>query len=525
MQWFQRLYLDFAEAEATGRSLDDIQNSSSQPSRRAVLQTAAGAAAAAVLSTRQMRAASAPRIAIVGGGISGLSAALTLQDAGYASTVYEASGRIGGRMHSDTTSWADGQVTEHCGELIDSTHKTILSMAKRFKIAVDDLSAAEPPQSTDTYYFFGQFYPRAQANQDFNAVYNAIKKDLNASGYPTLYNSYNSAGLALDRTSIFNWIESRVPGGHASPMGQLLDVAYNIEYGLETNQQSSLNLVYLLGFQPSPGNFRIFGRSDERYHMAGGNEQLPVAIAAALAPGSVMLGQSLTGIAKNGNGTYTLAFRSGSSKSSVTADRVILALPFSVLRNLDFSGAGFNTVKVTGIQQLGYGTNSKLHTQFSTRLWNQQGGNGSSFADTGYQNTWEVTRAQAGASGILVDYTGGNIGASFTGDPTDSKTVQGYAKQFLAQLAPVYPGIGQVWNGRATLDVPWRNPFSLGSYACWKVGQYTLFSGSEKERSGNCHFAGEHCSQDFQGYMEGGASEGIRAANEILADYKMGLMP
>ena len=41
---------------------------------------------------------------------------------------------------------------------------------------------------------------------------------------------------------------------------------------------------------------------------------------------------------------------------------------------------------------------------------------------------------------------------------------------------------------------------------------------------GKCHFAGEHCSQDFQGFMEGGASEGARAANEILQDYKKGIL-
>jgi len=39
-------------------------------------------------------------------------------------------------------------------------------------------------------------------------------------------------------------------------------------------------------------------------------------------------------------------------------------------------------------------------------------------------------------------------------------------------------------------------------------------------RQGNIHFAGEHCSVNFQGFMEGGASEGVRAANEILADLK-----
>ena len=59
----------------------------------------------------------------------------------------------------------------------------------------------------------------------------------------------------------------------------MLDAAYNEEYGADTKGQAALNLMYLLGFQASPGNFSIFGKSDERYHIAGGNEQLPEAIA------------------------------------------------------------------------------------------------------------------------------------------------------------------------------------------------------------------------------------------------------
>src|SRR2546426_10559531 len=110
---------------------------------------------------------------------------------------------------------------------------------------------------------------------------------MSAAGYPTTYKTHTDAGVALDQMSVYDWVESRVPGGHSSPMGQLLDVAYNIEYGNITQQQSSLNLVYLLGFSPVPGNFSIFGASDERYHIAGGNERLPQAIAAALASGTV----------------------------------------------------------------------------------------------------------------------------------------------------------------------------------------------------------------------------------------------
>jgi hypothetical protein len=34
-------------------------------------------------------------------------------------------------------------------------------------------------------------------------------------------------------------------------------------------------------------------------------------------------------------------------------------------------------------------------------------------------------------------------------------------------------------------------------------------------RQGNIFFAGEHCSADYQGFMEGGAAEDARAAKEI----------
>ena len=105
------------------------------------------------------------------------------------------------------------------------------------------------------------------------------------------------------------------------------------------------------------------------------------------------------------------------------------------------------------------GTNSKLHVQLRDRFWGTIANNGNTFADTGYQNTWEVTRAQAGTPGILVDYTGGSIGASF-----GSGTPQTRAQQFLAQLEPVLPGITSHWNGKATIDFWTGYPQALDAY-------------------------------------------------------------
>src|SRR5205085_7827547 len=125
---------------------------------------------------------------------------------------------------------------------------------------------------------------------------------------------------------------------------------------------------------------------------------------------------------RNTDGTSTIVFATPSGSKQVTADHVILALPFAVLRGLDYSGANFDSLKKTAITQLGDGRNSKLQLQFASRLWNTNGpwglSNGSTYADTGYQNTWDVTRGQAGGTGILVDYTGGNIaGALSAGVP------------------------------------------------------------------------------------------------------------
>ena len=406
---------------------------------------AAGIALAGPWNIVQSAFAASPRIGIIGAGISGLTAALTLQDAGISSTVYESSSRIGGRMHSDTSNWA-GQTSEWCGELIDQGHKTILHLAQRFGLATVNLLAGEPNGSEDTYYFFGRYYEKSQADNDFQPVHNALQGDVQAASYPTTYRINTPGGIALDNMSAYEWIERKVQGGHRSAMGQLLDVAYNIEYGAETTDQSALNLVYLLGYSAKPGNFAIFGASNEKYHIVGGNQRLPETIAAYLSE-PVATGWRMTAIGFNRDGSIAVTFSVGGQTTVRNFDRVILALPFAVLRTLSYRKANFDSMKRTAIQELGSGRNDKLQLQFTSRYWNQSGpwvsqvgiSNGASYADTGYQNTWDVTRSQSGTTGILVDYTGGNVAGSFApstpySSAATNQQVATYAMTFLKQL-------------------------------------------------------------------------------------------
>jgi monoamine oxidase len=484
----------------------------------------AGAGAVALALPRRARAARSPEIAIVGGGIAGLTCALELADRNIDSTVYEASGRAGGRMFSNPGYFADGQVSEWCGELIDTGHQTVRHLAQRFDLPLDDLLAAQTPGSEDTYRFDGAYYPKAQADADFAAVYQAVSDDLDDAGYPTLYNAFTAAGQALDGMSVHDWIESRVPGGHASPMGQLLDVAYVIEFGADTHDQSALNLVYLLGFQQSQHpSFSVFGQSDERFHIRGGNQRLPRAIADSLGS-AVKLGYSLLRVARTPAGRYSLTFQRGSGTVNVTADYVVMAIPFAVLRDLDYADAGFDALKDEAIQDLGRGHNSKTQPQFNQRVWNQTGpwpgvSNGATFTDAGYQASWEASRGQPGGAGLLVFYGGGSVtDAMHTSSPFATIADSGVRADTHATLQRaelVLPGLTARWNGLSTQSIPHKSDFFRLAYSYWRVGQYTAFSGYERERQGGVLFCGEHTSTDFQGFMEGGASEGKRAAKDL----------
>jgi monoamine oxidase len=504
--------------DAVQRAVADVVAEERRSTRKEFLRDAAavGVAAGAMgaLAPGARAAAPAGRVVIVGAGLAGLTAAYRLKQAGVNAEVYEASDRIGGRCWTIRGAFADGQIAEHGGELIDQSHNQIRNLAQELGLKLDNLLAAETNGTEQTSWFDNTRYSFEEATADIKAAWQKIHKDVSAASYPTLWNLSTPRGRELDAMSIVEWINETFPGGINSKIGQLLDVAYNIEYGAESSIQSSLNLLYLLGYS-GQGNFRVFGPSNEKYHVVGGNDQIPQRLAERLA-GQITTGSELTAIRVTAAGRWELTFQQGLSTKTITADRVVLALPFSILRSsVNFSKAGFEKLKVTAIREQGMGTNSKLHVQFKSRPWRALGYNGETFSDRGYQNTWEVTRAQGGASGILVNYTGGTIGASF-----GSGTPEERAQQFLTQVEPVLPGVKKAWNGKATIDFWTGYQWTKGSYSYWKVGQYTKFAGMERERQGTCHFAGEHCSIDFQGYLNGAVETGARAAGEILADLK-----
>jgi monoamine oxidase len=494
-------------------------------SRRALLGYAAAGAGLAACggAERLLVAPGAPaaartpapgaRVAVVGAGLAGLTCAYRLRQQGVDAVVFEANAtRLGGRCWTDRETFAGGQIAEHGGELIDQGHTAIRQLARELGLALDNVLRAEPPGTGPFFWLNGGRYDERDAVRDLKAAWQPLHRDYADAGFPTLYTASTPRGRELDATSIGQWIDRTVPGGRASLLGRLLAVAYTIEYGAEPDEQSALNLVYLLGAS-GQGQLRLFGPSNEKYKVRGGNDQLVTRMAAALG-GRVEAGRVLEAVRRAGS-RWTLAFQGGPER---TFDRVVLALPFSLLRKVDTAGAGFPEAKRRAIAELRMGRNAKLNMQFTSRRWQALGNGGDTFADTGYQATWEATRAQAGAAGILVNYTGGAA--------TDAQRLRADADRpldFLARAEPVLPGLGARWNGKYRYEDWPGQPWALGSYSYYRPGQYARFAGAEGEAVGGCHFAGEHTSIDAQGYLEGAVESGERAAREVLA--ALGVIP
>lgn len=533
------------------------------------------------------------KIAVIGGGMSGLSAAYTITKGddgklnGWKVDVFEATNRLGGRVWSGKlcTQLSNGstqcQTMEYGGELIDTGHTAILNYAKKFNLTLEDRIGCEAPKayknaplkcsktaSTSSPTGFidennqilplvepvysvldannqSVIYTATEAQNDWYTAgapkdaKNYISKDTQEAGYPTLFNLFTDAGKLLDKTPLSVYLDNLGSLGISDKFIQLLRVAYVGEFGLEVSQQSTLNMLYLLGY--SGKALEIFGESDERYHIAGGNEQLITNLRDEILSlgNNIKMNHRLIKIERLTNGKYKLTFdhpmSQNNSQDVYIYDRVVLAIPFSVMRktdpvngenlqqkfgwSVDISKAGFSNLKLKAINQLPMGRNAKIIMQFNKRFWRPQGLSGDSYAtayknnkETNYQNTWETTLGQTGQTGILVNYISGNKAINVVNsqskmwwDPkatNESAAVKNNVKTVLQQIDEVIPGAENSLNfagfqqaNLASCDastskncelytnvvsINWvKNPYTRGSYAGYAPGQSVDFAGIE----------------------------------------------
>jgi monoamine oxidase len=449
----------------------------------------------------------APRIAIVGAGVAGLNAAYKLQKAGLTAKVFEGANRTGGRMFTATDLLGAGLTTELGGEFIDSGHAEMLALMSEFGLEqVDTIGPGSEKLKPETYFINGRHYTQAQAAAAFVPVAKKIAEDYDAMGEVVNY-EIEGGGSTIDRMSMDEYF-TRI--GATGWMREMLEAAYVTEYGLELGEQSALNFLFLIGTGDltDTSACAVLGESDERYKVRGGNQRVVDELAKRVQPQIQML-HRLEAIRGKGQG-YTLTFQHEGRVVDEDADLVILTLPFSMLREVKID-VDLPAVKRKAIAELGYGANAKVMVGFKSRPWERRGYAGNIYSDETFQLAWANSYLQPGAEGGMTLYSGGKLAHDAGQGPAEE-----VAQRLLRGIERAYPGTLAQRNGKVSRFHWPTYPWTKGAYACYKPGQWTTIAGAEGLPVGNLFFAGEHCSYDFQGYMNGGAQTGADAAKAVM---------
>ena len=488
--------------------------------RRNLLRLSAAAAGAAALSPALSWSARAqkepPSIGIVGGGVAGLTAAYRLQAAGAKPMLFEASNRWGGRMLT-IYDFYKGMFCELGGEFVDSNHENLIDLSGELGL---DMQKLDVDGGEDLYFFGGKWYtPKDMVDPEkqtgaFKPIAEKIAEDADK-----LYDeeeNWTDFAHELDKVSLKAYLD-QFRGKAEDWAIDMLDVAYVGEYGLETEDQSCLNLVDFIGTDLNEP-FAIFGESDEAFRIEGGSSALINALVAALKDKADMqLGHALTALGVEGDKVALTLDAPGGKSRTESFDAVILSLPFTKLREVKgLENLELEPIKLQAIRELGYGTSAKLYNGTTSRVWRSaESGlpapsNGSFYTDLGFQSLWEMSRAQPGEAGILTNFLGGKAGLA----PQDAAF-----DIFRSGVAKMAPKIAESFDPAAVASFFWATyPYTLGSYASAKVGQYTtlLDVAAEPALDGRVQFAGEHTSVDFLGYMNGGVESGDRASAALI---------
>lgn len=477
-----------------------------------VVGPTAFAAAAQVTRTAYARLTKTRGVAVVGAGLAGLSCALELARNGVGTKVYEAGGRVGGRCWS-LRGFFPGQVAERGAEFIGASHQVMLGYARAFDLPLEEFSRYP---GKPYYHFEGRAYTEAQVVEEFRAFAACIKDDLCALSYPTADRHTQSDSL-FDFMSLDDYL---LMYGASGLLRSVVAAAYAAEFGAGLDELSAISFLrFVYGDRRS--KFGPYGaHTGDHFHVIDGNDRIATGMAERL-PVPAQFGHRLIAVRRLSGGAVRLAFDIGGRSVQADHDAVVLALPFSVLRDVDLHASlELPAWKRLAIANAAMGDSSKLMVGFRQPYWYvRHESNGSGSSDRSFlQNTWETNPINGSDTrALLTHQAGGALARSLL-----PGTVQADARAFLGDLELALPGANEAAVRNAKGDVlafteNWGlNPYSKGSYTYTPPGYFTTIAHNEAKPVGNVFFAGEHTSSfyEWQGFMEGAALSGLRAANE-----------
>jgi monoamine oxidase len=250
---------------------------------------------------------------------------------------------------------------------------------------------------------------------------------------------------------------------------------------------------------------------DKTFRIRGGNDLLPTAFTTALGD-VVKRGCIVQALAQDASGVTVTYAQEGIARN-VRADLAICTLPFTTLRKVDLSNAGFGSEKSALITSMRYMPVSRFNQQTKTRFWQEKGIGGLKVARTDgpIERLWDMSNVQDGDRGILTAYMMGANGLAFAkvaeSDRSDyfAKNVRTFFPEIDAQMEK---SATKIWQ-----DDPWV----FGGWAYYQKGELGQGMPLSKRREGRVFFCGEHTSP-WSGWMQGA----FESANRVVAEITNG---
>jgi monoamine oxidase len=480
--------------------------------RREVLaRAAAGAgvlalgAAPGALAARRRRSLSAD-VVVIGGGLSGLTAARALTAAGRDVLVLEARDRVGGRTLN--RSIGGGHVVEVGGEFVGPTQDRILALSKAVGVGTFPVynqgSNVEIIGGERSLYSAAAGVPTDPETQkfllDLLSKVDPIAKEVG----PTAPWAAKRA-KQLDATTLAQFTQSFV-----SPrVRPIFEAVNNSVWGVDSDQLSMLyvaSYVAAAGDSKNPGSlFRLIstaGGAQER-RFVGGSQIVALRVAQRLGR-RVLLRTPVRGLAVTGTGARVKA-----DGLTVDAKRVIVAVPPPLALEITRGLSRRRAQLLAGIHM---GHLIKSEAVYPTPFWRAEGLSGQGVNDEGIASVPFDNSPPDGSVGVLFAFTGGSAAGRLARmSPAERRKV-------VLQRFTQYVG-NKALSPTQYIEHDWRTEqWTRGCpTGVPRPGILSKYGDTLRAPIGPVHFAGTETSDYWQGYMDGAVRAGERAAREVLA--------
>ncbi len=433
-------------------------------------------------------------VIVIGAGFAGLAAAYELAAAGFDVSVIEARNRVSGRVLS-TSDFVKGKNIELGGELIGSNHHAWLHYASMFGLEFIDVT--EDEELDAPIVLDGKLLSSEEAAALWEEM-DAMAKGMNADAEKVLDADQpwlSPDVLYADKMTVDDWIQKQPVSDMCK---RAMAMMLTNDNAVDVKKQSYLGMLAAI----KGGEGDKYWTDSEVYRCKSGNMRLAQALAHHLGS-RVTLGLAATAITTTASGV-TVKCRDG---RTIDADEVVLAVPPSVWSKISMNVADDYKVQM--------GTALKHFSRFEKPYWLENKLSPFSLGNGAVGWTWEGTDNQGDAPGYcLTAFTGGPK-AEEVADMNEEARKAAYA----TELEQRYPGYkAGVQEARPML---WsKEPWTLAGYSFPAPGQVTTVGRKLYEGIGRLHFAGEHTSMAFAGYMNGGLESGRRVARQIVEKHK-----